>query len=100
MTETSAVRAGSIIVEAAKQWGADLVAMGTHGHRGLTRLALGSDAELVLRSASGPVLMVREPAPGEYRGTKKKVWWRNAAAVYRSSWRLLCAAFAVTTDSL
>ena len=61
MIETSAVRAGSIIVEAAKQWDADLIAMGTHGHRGLTRLALGSDAELVLRAASVPVLMVRDP---------------------------------------
>lgn len=64
MIETSAVRAGSIIVEAARQWDADLIAMGTHGHRGLTRLALGSDAELVLRSASVPVLMVRDPTPG------------------------------------
>lgn len=60
MIETSAVRAGSIIVEAAEQWDADLIAMGTHGHRGLTRLALGSDAELVLRAASVPVLMVRD----------------------------------------
>jgi nucleotide-binding universal stress UspA family protein len=34
--------------------------MGTHGRRGLNRLAMGSDAELVLRSAPVPVLMVRD----------------------------------------
>jgi nucleotide-binding universal stress UspA family protein len=64
LIETSGVGVAGTIVEAAKQWNADLIAMGTHGHRGLRRLALGSDAELVLRSVSVPVLMVRDPAPG------------------------------------
>lgn len=36
--------------------------MGTHGRRGLRRLALGSDAELVLRLSPVPVLMVRSAA--------------------------------------
>jgi nucleotide-binding universal stress UspA family protein len=60
MIETIGARASNIIVDAAKQWGADLIVMGTHGRRGLQRLALGSDAELVLRSAPVPVLMVRD----------------------------------------
>lgn len=47
------------IVEHAKSWGADLIVMGTHGRRGLRRLALGSDAEMVLRASSVPVLFVR-----------------------------------------
>lgn len=47
------------IVAYAKKWGADLIVMGTHGRRGLRRLALGSDAEMVLRSAPVPVLFVR-----------------------------------------
>jgi nucleotide-binding universal stress UspA family protein len=34
--------------------------MGTHGRRGLRRLALGSDAEAVVRMAPVPVLLVRE----------------------------------------
>lgn len=42
-----------------------LVVMGTHGRRGMRRLAMGSDAELVLRASPVPVLLVRrddEPA--------------------------------------
>jgi nucleotide-binding universal stress UspA family protein len=62
LIETIGARASTIIVEAAKKSGADLIVMGTHGRRGLQRLALGSDAELVLRSAHVPVLMVRDAA--------------------------------------
>jgi nucleotide-binding universal stress UspA family protein len=58
--ETIGARAANCIVAAAKQWQADLIVMGTHGRRGFKRLALGSDAEFVLRSAPVPVLMVRE----------------------------------------
>lgn len=47
------------IVEEARERRCDLVVMGTHGRRGLTRLALGSDAELVLRDAPVPVMLVR-----------------------------------------
>jgi nucleotide-binding universal stress UspA family protein len=51
-------RAAQIIVDEAKRWGADLIVMGTHGRRGISRLAMGSDAELVLRHANMPVLVV------------------------------------------
>jgi len=50
------------IIEQAKTWGADLIVMGTHGRRGLRRLALGSDAEIVLRASPVPVLFVRGKA--------------------------------------
>jgi nucleotide-binding universal stress UspA family protein len=50
------------IVRAAEAWPADLIVIGTHGRRGLLRLAMGSDAELVLRLSSVPVLMVRGKA--------------------------------------
>jgi nucleotide-binding universal stress UspA family protein len=39
-----------------------LIVMGTHGRRGMRRLALGSDAEEVLRSTTIPVLFVRSAA--------------------------------------
>jgi len=52
-------RASDVIVEQAEQWPADLIVMGTHGRRGLRRLALGSDAEMVVRGAPVPVLLVR-----------------------------------------
>ena len=61
LIETIGGRAAEAIVSQATQWGADLIVMGTSGRRGLRRLALGSDAEMVLRHAPVPVLMVREP---------------------------------------
>lgn len=62
LLETVGARASTLIVEAAKAWNANLIVMGTHGRRGLQRLALGSDAEQVLRTAPVPVLMVRDAA--------------------------------------
>lgn len=52
--------AAQFIVAQAKEWPADLIVMGTHGRRGIRRLALGSDAEIVVRSAPAPVLLVRQ----------------------------------------
>jgi nucleotide-binding universal stress UspA family protein len=52
-------RTSSFIVDAAKEEGASLIVLGTHGRRGLRRLAMGSDAEEVVRSSSVPVLLVR-----------------------------------------
>jgi nucleotide-binding universal stress UspA family protein len=51
--------AAAAILEQARTWPADLIVMGTHGRRGLRRLAMGSDAECVVRDASVPVLLVR-----------------------------------------
>jgi nucleotide-binding universal stress UspA family protein len=60
LVETIGGRAADAIVQQARSWPADLIVMGTHGRRGLKRLAMGSDAELVLRSSPVPVLLVRE----------------------------------------
>jgi nucleotide-binding universal stress UspA family protein len=49
-----------LIVAEATKCHADLIVMGTHGRRGLRRLALGSDAEEVVRLAPVPVLLVRD----------------------------------------
>jgi nucleotide-binding universal stress UspA family protein len=38
---------------------ADLIVMGTHGRRGVSRAVLGSVAEQVLRRAAAPVLIIR-----------------------------------------
>jgi nucleotide-binding universal stress UspA family protein len=50
---------GDAIVKEAEHWQADLIVMGTHGRRGLTRAVLGSDAEYVVRHTPVPVLLVR-----------------------------------------
>jgi len=57
--ECFARRPCDVIVEAATQWPADLIVIGTHGRRGVSRVMLGSDAEQVARMASVPVLLVR-----------------------------------------
>lgn len=49
------------IVETAHRTKADLIVMGTHGRRGLSRTLMGSVAEGVLRRASCPVLTVKSP---------------------------------------
>ena len=60
LVETLGGRTADEIVREARQWPADLIVLGTHGRRGLKRLAMGSDAEMVLRLAPVPVLMVRD----------------------------------------
>ena len=71
---TVAIRTGDardVINQTAREVGADLIVMGTHGRRGVTRALLGSVAETVVRSAPCPVLTVRTHK-GEHAG-------RNAA---------------------
>jgi nucleotide-binding universal stress UspA family protein len=46
------------IVERAKELGACMLVLGTHGHSGFKRFVLGSTAERVLRGADMPVLTV------------------------------------------
>ena len=62
LLETAGTRVADEIVKLAKQWPADLIVMGTHGRRGFQRLVMGSDAELVLRASTVPVLLVRDNA--------------------------------------
>ena len=51
--------ARTAIIAAAGALHADLVVMGTHGRRGVSRLVLGSVAEYVVRTAPCPVLLIR-----------------------------------------
>jgi nucleotide-binding universal stress UspA family protein len=46
------------ITAAARDSGAELLVMGTHGRRGLSRFILGSTAERVVRTAPIPVLTI------------------------------------------
>ena len=61
-------RVSEFIAKEAKKWRADLIVMGTHGRRGVTRMVLGSDAEAVLRVTPVPVLLVRSPDRKKRRG--------------------------------
>lgn len=59
LRESGGRRVSATILDEARAWPADLIVMGTHGRRGLSHLALGSDAELVVRESPVPVLLVR-----------------------------------------
>jgi nucleotide-binding universal stress UspA family protein len=56
-----ATTADVILAEAANSR-SDLIVMGTHGRRGMNRLAMGSTAEAVARRSTVPLLMTRQPA--------------------------------------
>ena len=49
------------IVKAAKEFGVDLIVIGSHGYTELGRLVLGSTADRVLQNAPCPVLVVKDP---------------------------------------
>jgi len=52
--------AKGVIVDEAKDWGADLIVVGSHGLRGITRLLIGSVAESVAMHAHCSVEVIRE----------------------------------------
>ena len=62
--ENATGRVAEALVARAKRWRADLIVMGTHGRRGVNRMLLGSDAELVVRNSPAPVLLVRAARRG------------------------------------
>jgi nucleotide-binding universal stress UspA family protein len=58
----TAVEIGDVresLLDAAEKWEADLVVLGSHGHRGIRSLLLGSVAESVARHAKCSVEIVR-----------------------------------------
>jgi nucleotide-binding universal stress UspA family protein len=52
-------RLGEVVANAAREWNADLIVLGTHGRRGIGRVLLGSGAEQIIRLAPTPVLVIR-----------------------------------------
>lgn len=61
--ETLGHRVAEEIAHEAASWPADLIVIGSHGRRGVSRLLLGSVAEGVSRVSRTPVLIIR----GEHR---------------------------------
>ncbi len=56
---TTGYHVADTIAQLARDWNADLLVVGTHGRRGVTRLLLGSVAERIVRVAPCPLLLVR-----------------------------------------
>ena len=66
LAEVAGQGLGEVVADEARNWPADLIVIGTHGRRGVSRVLLGSGAEQVLRLAPVPVLAVRTPEePGK-----------------------------------
>jgi len=63
LAETVRHSVADVILRQAKKCHADLIVLGTHGRRGMSRLVMGSDAEGVIREATVPVLLVRTRRP-------------------------------------
>jgi nucleotide-binding universal stress UspA family protein len=59
LIESHGWRVASRIIAQAREWPADLIIMGSHGRRGLARVAMGSAAAEVFRESPVPVLLVR-----------------------------------------
>ena len=53
-------RVAEMIADAASQWNADLIVVGTHGRRGVERLLVGSVAENLVRISTISLMLVRE----------------------------------------
>jgi len=62
LADMPAQRLGETVAGQARDWGADLIVIGSHGRRGIGRVLLGSGAEQILRLAPVPVLCVRREA--------------------------------------
>jgi nucleotide-binding universal stress UspA family protein len=64
MKVTTAVQQGdpkSLIIDAADEWHADLIVVGSHGRNGLDRFLMGSVSEAIARHAHCSVEIVRIP---------------------------------------
>ncbi|WP_048440893.1 universal stress protein [Caenimonas sp. SL110] len=59
LVDQPAQRLGATVTKEAADWGADLIVLGTHGRRGISRLVMGSGADQILREATVPVLTIR-----------------------------------------
>ena len=62
---STSVREGDpkmVILDCATDWRADLIVVGSHGRKGLTRFVLGSVSEAVARHAHCSVAIVRLPS--------------------------------------
>ena len=71
LLETVGKPVADMIIKQAKKWDADLIVLGTHGRRGLSRVFLGSDAEMVVRETTLPVLLIRSPVSPRKRRARR-----------------------------
>ena len=59
LIESETKHISDMLADAAKEWNADLIVVGTHGRRGMERYFVGSVAERLVRKAETSLLLVR-----------------------------------------
>lgn len=64
---------GDVIAEMIREENVDLVVLGTHGRRGVSKVILGSSAEKIYRSANCPVLTVGPKAHGSKKWNLRRI---------------------------
>jgi len=59
LVESEEKHVSDMLIEAASEWQADLLVVGTHGRRGIERFFVGSVAERLVRKGQTSLLLVR-----------------------------------------
>jgi nucleotide-binding universal stress UspA family protein len=85
LVETKGGTVAEAILGQARKAHADVIVLGTHGRRGLSRVLMGSDAETVLREARVPVMLVRAPEAGARSGVLKSTRTRAKRAARKAT---------------
>lgn len=83
--------APDVILSFAQSQNADVIVMGTHGHRGFDRLMVGSVTNRVMRRAPCPVLAVSNPHDADMKG-------REHGHVHHLNRILFCTDFSENSD--
>ena len=63
LVESEQQHVSDMLIDAAREWQADLLVVGTHGHRGIERFFVGSVAERLVRKGQTSLLLVRGEQP-------------------------------------
>ena len=65
LVESEQKHVSDMLIDAAGEWQADLLIVGTHGRRGIERFFVGSVAERLVRKGQTSLLLVRGEEPDE-----------------------------------
>jgi nucleotide-binding universal stress UspA family protein len=65
LVESEQKHVSDMLIDAASEWQADLLVVGTHGRRGIERFFVGSVAERLVRKGQTSLLLVRGEEPDQ-----------------------------------
>ncbi len=71
LVEAHGQRLADAVLKEAEAYKADLIVLGTHGRRGISRVLMGSGAEQIIRLTPIPVLLIRAPESDQAHGSSR-----------------------------